>query len=781
MTYFLTARPIWPSGRATEMNRHVGFRAVVPPAGDLPVALHVTASSVYRVHVNGAFVGHGPARGPHGWFRVDKWDLSEHLSADANLIAIEAVGYNVNSYYLLDQPAFLLAEVRAGDDVLASTAGAGVRFEAALLDDHVQRVERYSVARTYSEAFRLRPDSYGWRSEPAAPFEAVPYDVGEVPPLLPRRVPYPDFRLVAPERLVASGRIERGEMPEEPYRDWTLTGLGPDLKGYPEEEFEVAPSLEWQAYGTASRQPVDAPLALPLDVPAQAFHLLDFGVNQTSFIGLRLRCTEPTRLFVLFDEMLTDGVVDPRRLRCLNILDCYIEPGTVEFETLEPYTLRYLQLAVLDGACTVEHGTLRTYANPEAAGASFACSDERLVRLFEAGRETLRQNALDLLMDCPSRERAGWPCDSFFTARAAFLLTGSTNVEQAFLENYALAPQLASLPEGMLPMNYPADHPNGDFLGVRDAQYIPNWPLWLVLQLEEYLARSGDRDLIDAFAPKVRNLFAWFEGYANEDGLLEDLPGWVFIEWSKANEFVAGVNFPSNMLYAAALDAASRLYAVGGWRHRAQRLRQTIAGQAFDGSFFVDQALREDAALRRTEHRTEICQYYAFYFGIATPETYGALWEVLCKDFGPRRDSETAYREVHPAAMLNGYFLRLELLRDYGHGPQALDELVEYFLPMAEATGTLWEHAEPSASCCHGFASHVVVSLCRHVFGLEWVDPVHRVVRLASPARGYAGRLALPLASGSMRLAVSADQPQSVRLPAGYDAVLSRAKRSASP
>lgn len=725
---FHTARPVWPEGRATEMNRHVGFRAVLPSVGAEPAVLHVTASSVYRVYVGGDFVGHGPARGPHGRFRVDTWDLTDHLGDGANLVAIEVVGYNVNSYYLLDQPAFLLAEIRAGDAVLASTAGAGIRFEAALLHDHVQRVERYSVARTFSEAFRLGLESYRWRTDPAAPFEVVPYAVGAVPPLLPRRVPIPDFRLVAPERLIATGRIERGPMPAEPYRDWTITGLGPDLKGYREDAFEVAPSLDWQAVHTVEIAPADAPFHLPFDVPAQTFRLLDLGINHTGFIGLRLRCAEPTRLYVLFDEILTDGAVDPRRLRCLNILDCRIEPGVVEVETFEPYTLRFLQLAVLDGACTVEAVRLRTFANPEAERAAFASGDARLDRLFEAGRETLRQNALDLLMDCPSRERAGWPCDSFFTARAAFLLTGSTSVEQAFLENYALAPPLDSLPEGMLPMNYPADHPNGDFLGVRDAQFIPNWPLWLVLQLEEYLARSSDRAMIDAFAPKVRALFAWFERYRNDDGLLEDLPGWVFVEWSKANAFVEGINYPTNMLYAAALDAAGRLYTEASWRGEARRLREAIAAQAFDGTFFVDQALREDGVLRRTEHRTETCQYYALYFGVVSPETHGALWETLRSGFGPRRDAERTHPEVDPAAMLNGYFLRLELLGRYGHGRQALDEAVDYFLPMAEATGTLWEHAEPTASCCHGFASHVVVTLCRHVFGLERDDLPRSIV-----------------------------------------------------
>ena len=91
-------------------------------------------------------------------------------------------------------------------------------------------------------------------------------------------------------------------------------------------------------------------------------------------------------------------------------------------------------------------------------------------------------------MDCPSRERAGWLCDSFFTARVEYVLTGTCTVEKVFLENFLLADQFEHLPEGMLPMCYPADHYDGVF--------IPNWAMWFVLELEEYLVRSGDTELI---------------------------------------------------------------------------------------------------------------------------------------------------------------------------------------------------------------------------------------------------------------------------------------------
>src|SRR6185369_11430734 len=185
-------------------------------------------------------------------------------------------------------------------------------------------------------------------------------------------------------------------------------------------------------------------------------------------------------------------------------------------------------------------------------------------RVFSAARETFRQNCADLFMDCPSRERAGWLCDSYFTARVAYDLCGDTLLEKNFLENFLLPPRFAHLPDGMFPMCYPADHYSGRF--------IPNWALWLVLQLEEYYARSADRELIAAFEPKIKALLDYFRRFLNEDGMLEKLESWVFVEWSEANKFVQDVNYPSNMLYAAALDAAGRLYRNDPWRDQAAQL-----------------------------------------------------------------------------------------------------------------------------------------------------------------------------------------------------------------
>ena len=61
--------------------------------------------------------------------------------------------------------------------------------------------------------------------------------------------------------------------------------------------------------------------------------------------------------------------------------------------------------------------------------------DEKLQIIIDAAIETYRQNAVDLFTDCPSRERAGWLCDSFFLARTEYALTGKNTIEESFLEN----------------------------------------------------------------------------------------------------------------------------------------------------------------------------------------------------------------------------------------------------------------------------------------------------------------------------------------------------------
>jgi alpha-L-rhamnosidase len=184
------------------------------------------------------------------------------------------------------------------------------------------------------------------------------------------------------------------------------------------------------------------------------------------------------------------------------------------------------------------------------------------------------------------------------------------------------------------------------------------------------------------------------------------------------------------MLYAGMLDAADRLYPGLELASKAARLRETIRRQSFDGNFFVDNAVRTDGRLQVTTNRTEVCQYFAFYFDVANPQSHAELWRRLTTDFGPQRKQTGAFPEIWPANAFVGNQLRFELLSRYHRNQQILDEAIGYWLYMVERTGTLWEHDSTLASCCHGFASHAAHTVLRDVLGIERVDTSGKVVKL---------------------------------------------------
>ena len=767
---FRSAKPIWPRGREKEMNLFVGFRAIFEAPSGQQVQLRVAGSTLYRVYLNGEFFASGPARGPHDHYRVDLWEIAPLLATGKNSVCIEVAGYNINSYYILNQPSFLQAEVATDSIVLASTGGSGVSFEAKVLSERVQKVQRYSFQRAFSEVYRADPLSAEWRERLDASFSPVACANSEPRKLIPRRVPSPAYERRQPEQVTAEGSFQWGVIgPKSLLQDRSVPfggKISPTLLGYPEQELTVIPYLELQETKTVVNHRVDEPYVCnqPLRLRANEFKILDFGTNLVGFFGASVTVHTPAKLYFTFDETLTDGDVDFKRLMCVNIVAYTLAAGSYKLETFEPYTLRFLKPMVLEGECEVTHVYLREFTAPDVWTAHFRSSDEGLNQLFAAGRETYRPNAVDFYTDTPSRERAGWLCDSSFTAQVSPLLSGHTRVEKCFFENFLLPDHFGYIPEGMLPACYPADHYDGGF--------VPTWGLWFLIQLEQYLVRSGDSELVEALRPRVLKLLDYFKAFENDDGLLEKLQGWVFIEWSKSNDYVQDVNYPANMLYAAALAAVGRIYNLPQRTEQAEAVRKVIRTQSYDGEFFVDNAVRQGAKLVPTHNRTETCQYYALYFDTASSEKYPKLWETLHAAFGPGRRTTRAFPEIAPSNAFMGNVLRLELLSRAGLTDQLASEAKSYFLYMAELTGTFWENMGNEASMDHAFGSHIVVALYRDVLGLYQVDTVRKAVHVRftpSSLDMCEGRVPTPDGFVSMRWTRSPDTlTYQLDVPAGY-------------
>ena len=716
------AVPVWAEGRETEMNLNLGFRGVFQAKKNQDFTLKITASTLYRVFLNGEFLGYGPARACHDYYRVDEYDISKKVLKGENILAVEVAGYNINTYYTLDQPSFLQAEVLSnGQPVLAT--GNHSDFEAFQLGGRLQKVERYSYQRPFSEYYRLSSGFDQWRSSAKVVVEPLKLASFSPVKLLGRNLPLPEFGIVRPVSVHSIGTFER-KKPEKYKKDRSLTQISDKLKGYKEEELEILPSLIVQEITNKTQDTISRSYAgKEISLTANQFCTFNMGINLSGFIGTKINCTEPSTVYFYFDEILTDGDVNAKkRMGGTNNYVVYeLKPGEYHLESFESYTFKYLKMIVLKGSCTIQDIYLREYAYPQNPDASFSCSNSKLNEIYKAAWQTYRQNTLDIFMDCPSRERAGWLCDSYFTAIMEKEFTGRSAVARNFYENFALPESFANLPDGMLPMCYPSDHYNGSF--------IPNWAMWFILQINDYAKRGGDPVLVAQLKPRIEKLLTYFTQFENEDGLLDKLDGWIFVEWSKANDLVRDVNYPSNMLYSAALANAAELYHNDSWRKKADHVKQMILKQSYNGTFFVDNAVRNvDGKLEVTQNTTEVCQYYAFFFNIATPETHPELWKKLTTEFGPTRNDAVVYPKVFRANAFVGNYLRLDILSRYGLQSQLLNEIQDYFYNMARLTGTLWENMGSQASCNHGFASYLAHVLYRDILGISQIDYIRKVI-----------------------------------------------------
>jgi len=535
----------------------------------------------------------------------------------------------------------------------------------------------------------------------------------------------PEFNLVRPVSVCSHGTIQF-KKPDKYKKDRSLTKINDKFKGYQQSELETLPSQMMQEITNKTQDTLAKPFSgKPVTLTENEFVTFNFGIDLSGFIGGKISCSEASKIVFYFDEMLTNGDVNTKiRMSDINNQVVYeLEPGDYRLETFEPYTFKFLKVIVLKGKCQLLDISLREYAYPENKLASFTSSNNKLNEIYKAARQSFRQNAVDILTDCPSRERAGWLCDSYFSAIMEKDLTGKSAVTRNFFENYALPESFAFLPQGMLPMCYPADH--------NDGVFIPNWAMWFILQIDDYAQRGGDPALIASLQPRIEKLLDYFTGFENEDGLLEKLDSWIFVEWSKANSFVLDVNYPTNMLYSAALDKAAKLYHNDIWEKKAGHIRQTVLKQSFNGTFFVDNAVRNaNKKLQVTNNTTEVCQYYAFFFNIATPKTHPELWKKLTMEFGPGRNDAVTYPNVYRANAFIGNYLRMDILSRYGLQNQLLPEIQDYFYNMARQTGTLWENMASSASCNHGFASYMGHVLYRDILGIKQIDYRKREVTI---------------------------------------------------
>ena len=682
---FQKAVPVFPRGLQNEMNILASFAA---NAADLrSTTMHICAADFYRLYVNGRFVAFGPARAARGYAREDVIDLTDYHCNGGNTIEIQLMHYRCCSYVAPNQPGFLLCELEKDGDVILAT---GTDFKCWLNHCREQKVSRYSVQRHFMEIWDLRKTS-----------EEVPVEAVDCPIVIDRRAPYPRYEDVL---LNAAGIGKLEHDPDiVPHQYFYSFPVNARWGGFSREE-EVSHPYEWvQCYRQIM---TDRRVNLPAVLHEGEYALFDLGQIETGFLSLTGLADEDADVVIAFSEGCAEEEFAFTDIHAQNVVEVILPSGKPEtFLSFEPYVLRYAMVAVRSGRLSIENFGVKTYIGDVTTVAIPPIADETLLSVYQAAVRTYAHNAVDVYTDCPSRERAGWLCDSYFTAKTEYALFGDTKVEDAFLENYRLFSGDERLPKGALPMIYPGEvEDNGKF--------IPQWTMWYILEVEDYINNRGHREDAELFRDSINGLLAFYAQYENRDGLLEKLPSWNFVEWSKANDWTQDVSYPTNFLYAQVLECVYKIYGEIACLEKASRIRKTAVEQSFNGSVFLDHSIRdENGVLQRQNNCSEACQYYAILFaGIdLLDDKYAELRRLVLDVFGAQRTE--AHPEIAEINAFIGAYLRLEVLLKLEQYDLVLRDVKDLFGSMGDVTGTLWEYRQPHGSRDHGFASYALVAI----------------------------------------------------------------------
>ncbi|MBO4422402.1 MAG: family 78 glycoside hydrolase catalytic domain [Clostridia bacterium] len=684
-----------------------------------PVNIKITASSFYRLYVNGRFISHGPARSGRGCARVDEYWTDDIIDGE-NLFEIEAACY-YNAFGTVNDntndPGFVIFEASdaASGDVGLYTDES---WEGVLIEQRDRYAQRHSHCRQVTEVWDLTRSN-------------TPHEVGEAeaPKFIPRAVPYPGFERIHAKSLLDVCAYEYDESVK----------VAPKFYDLWNEEYQSKGEYVGRQDMTLRRVPLGCSVrreggsvsfGADKNIKCAAYDMKEMHVG---FIDFAVKLEESAQVDVIYSERLEDDGEIISQAGFNTCFRVYCDKGVTRFTSFEPYAFRYVKILVnTDKPFAVLDIGLITYVTPDRRGGTFLCSDEDLNRIYDASYKTLLLNTLDIFMDCPDRERGGWLCDSLWTGRAAALMLADPSVERAMIENFLCEPAQDCY-YGFFPQCYPA---TGDF----KHGALTTWSFWFIIEIYEYYMRTGDRELIDRMKERIDGFFEGIAKLCGEHGLFES-HSTVFVDWSLSNnrEYVYPISCAANVEYACALECYDALYGVPEAKAHAEKIRKTLQSVAidlggYDPRFILHDSLEyKDGKLRGKPFYSEAAQYTMLWGELFTEKECPGLIDAVVNELGPCPDRKPPALDIGAANMFIGLCIRLDMLSKLGNTDVMMKEIRHLCgVMLREGPGTLWETVSGTSSRCHGFMAHIGVLLSRDVLGLDIPRTVpEKTVRIA--------------------------------------------------
>ena len=203
---FSAAKFSWAKDLPPGRNQFVSFERRFVCSATTQATLHLFADTRYRLFVNGEFVAYGPGRFVTAHPEYDTHDLTPRLRAGENLLRVEVNYYGCSSFQTMPDgmPGFIAAGGTADGRVDFATPG---DWRARIHQAWDANAPHFSFAQNPVEICDTRVLAAELATPAAHPVVALPPAATPWPKPKPRSVPYPDYALVRPARILVAGPV----------------------------------------------------------------------------------------------------------------------------------------------------------------------------------------------------------------------------------------------------------------------------------------------------------------------------------------------------------------------------------------------------------------------------------------------------------------------------------------------------------------------------------------------------------------------------------------------
>ena len=641
--------------------------------------LRITASSLYKLYVNGHYVARGPARSSPHHQSYDVHDIRKWLVAGQNTLAVRA-HYQAGTiaYHHQGRPG-LLAQL----DMVGQGAEISIHTDASwlVLPDpswsetaplmsrfHLEVCDRVDLRQNPgewtgnfyddSEWERAKPlmREVGWPSpQPNARPQAL------TPPwtlLVQRDLPYLNEQRIPATNLVQAQPFRlKGIRFDNASAEKPALVHGVEFTGEVQEEFST-------------------------DSVNNRFLLYDMGAAINGIPYLDIQGPAGTVVDVMCAPYIVDETFSAHVFDSVLIDRVILTGGRDKWEATYFKPVRYLGLVVRGPSGTVKLNEtgVRQIAYPFIRKGGFESpEDPWFERLWEAAARTIEVCTTDAYTD-NYRERRQYVQTGYYAARGNYWVFGDTALQRRYLVQAAQEQQA----NGLMPAYAPRH--GDDFMVILDSNTA-----W-IRSLRDYYLYSGDEESVRELLPAARELMQFLQRYTNDDGMLENPPYAYWLDHARLDR--RGANLTMNGHYHGALvDFADILGWLGepgaaDFLKQAHSIRNAVQSKFWNAKhgLFCDALVNGKQSALFSEHGNAM----ALAMGAATQQQARQVAIHLLKDddqgFIKR---ESGITMVTPAM---SYFLHLGLCR-HGYVGESLQLLKKRFDRMLDpATNlTLWE------------------------------------------------------------------------------------------